>query len=56
MGGRDNSNAEVTTDRSIVTNVTIGTEHNAPLVYATGVELRHPIIIKLEGNIWRLER
>ena len=47
---------EVTTDGFIVTNVTLGTEPNAPLAYATGLEPHHPIMSKLGEPGGPLER
>ena len=47
MGGRVKSNTAGTTYGFILTNLTIGTEPNSPLSYALGLELHHPIMIKL---------
>ena len=38
----------------IVANVILGTEPNAPLAYAKGLELHHPIMSMIEGHIGQL--
>ena len=37
-------------------NTSLGTEHNAPLTYAPGLELHHPIMSMLGGHGGQLER
>ena len=44
-----------TTDMFMVTNVTLGEEPNEPLDYATGLELRLPIMSKLGEPGGRLD-
>ena len=39
-----------------VSNVTLGTETNAALTYATGLELHHPIMSMIGGHRGRLDR
>ena len=54
--GRGKSNASRTTDRFRVTNLTLGTETNAPLAYNTGLELYHLSMSNLGEPRGQLER
>ena len=56
MGGRGESNTAGITDRSRVTNVTLGTEPNDPLAYDPGLEIHHLIMSNLGGGGGQLER
>ena len=50
MGGRREINAAGPSDGSRVTNITLGMDPNAPLAYAPGLELHHPIMSNLGGH------
>ena len=56
VGGKGKSSVAGTTDGSRVTNITLGTEPNDTLAYATGLELDQPIMRNIGGNGGRLER
>ena len=53
--GTGKSNSKGTTDGFVVTNTTLGKQHNAPLEYAPVLEINHPIMSKLGNPGGRLE-
>ena len=55
MVRRRNSDAAITTNGFMVTNLTLVTDTSAPLAYAPGLELHHPIMSEIEGHGGRLD-